>query len=312
VSRENFYAADTVTVSASRDLNRANTTIAGGYSLSFNRPELHPFQDVAHQTSQDVFASLTETLSKTTIVQFTYDYNRVSGYRSNPFLPTMVNGNMELGVAPDLRNRHAFAVRLRQALPADTYLEADYRHYFDDWSLKSNSLSVGLSHVFTPTFTAGFTYRWYDQTGTSFYQPYYVGDPTFYTGDFKLAPFNSGLYSGRVVITPHRGPFELPDGTSAELSYDRYLASTAFQAAIFSTWAGSRKALRLNWRRAPRGRTGWAAWSTPAATSTFSACRRASASGPSASRTPTGPARCSAPWTSQKGRSRARPATRVS
>ena len=235
MSRENFYAADTVTVSASRDLNRANTTIAGGYSLSFNRPELHPFQDVAHQTSQDVFASLTETLSKTTIVQFTYDYNRVSGYRSNPFLPTMVNGNMELGVAPDLRNRHAFAVRLRQALPADTYLEADYRHYFDDWQVRSNALAVGISHHLSPQWLLYGSYRRYDQTGAYFYQPQYAGIPTYYTADFRLEPFASNNYTGKIVFTPAGKMWWMPDGTGLTLQYERYQASNGFTAGILST-----------------------------------------------------------------------------
>ena len=58
---------------------------------------------------------------------------------------------MMLGQVPDSRTRQTLTARLRQALPADTYLEADYRHYFDDWQVHSNALSVGLSHHFTPT-----------------------------------------------------------------------------------------------------------------------------------------------------------------
>lgn len=234
VSRENFYGADTGMITVSRDFNRANTTVAGGYSFSFNRPELHPSNVSRHQVSQDAFASVTQTLTKSTIVQLGYDLNQVNGYQSSPFLRTSVNGVMQLGVTPESRTRHALVARVKQALPAETYLEADYRRYFDTWQLTSNALSVGVSHYFTPKVLAGFSYRRYDQTGAFFYEPTYTGTPEFFTGDFRLAPFNSGMYTGKLAITPDRPWFGLKKGTVFEGQYERYLASNGFVAATFS------------------------------------------------------------------------------
>jgi hypothetical protein len=234
ISRENFYASESVTASLSRDFNRGNTTIAGAYSFSLNNPQLHPSENVERQVSHDASVALTETLSKTTIVQLSYDFTRISGYQSSPFLRTSVNGQMMLGVVPDLRDRQAVSVRVRQALPADTYLQADFRHYFDSWSVGSNSLSLGASHFFSPVWLVGFTYRWYDQTGAFFYQPQYFGTPEYFTADYRLAPFSSGLYTGRVVYTPEDGLLGLPKGTALEFQYDRYVGSNQFQAAVFS------------------------------------------------------------------------------
>jgi len=234
ISRENFYAADTVMTSVSRDLNKGNTTIAGGYSFSLNQPTLHPTRSVENQYSHDAYVSITQTLAKGTIVQFSYDFNRVSGFQSNPFLRARVNDLLIVGNAPDLRTRQAFVARLRQALPSDTYLEADYRRYIDSWSIHSNTASFGVSHYFRPTFLAGITYRWYDQTGAFFYQPQYVGDPQYFTADFRLAPFHSGLYGGHVTYTPKGGLLVLPDKTSLDIRYERYIANTGFAAALFS------------------------------------------------------------------------------
>jgi len=181
-----------------------------------------------------MYASLTQTLSKTTILQVTYDYNRVTGYQNSPFLRTHVNDIMMLGNVPDLRNRQALAVRIRQALPGETYVEADYRHYSDSWSIGSNAISVGASHYFGPALLLGFDYRKYTQTGAFFWQPFYTGSPLYYTGDFRLQPFDSGLYSGKMVITPELGFWGMPKGTSLSLQYERYLATTNFQAATFS------------------------------------------------------------------------------
>jgi hypothetical protein len=235
ISRENFYAADTLSASVSRDLNKGNTTIAGGYSFSYNRPQLHPSADVEHQVSQEAYVTLTQTLTKGTVVQLTYDFSRISGYQSNPFLRTPVNGIMVVGNAPDSRSREALALRLRQALPADTYLEADYRRYWDSWAIDSNTLEIGLSHYFTPSFLLGGSYRWYDQTGAFFYEPSYTGNPEYFTGDFRLAPFTSGLYGGRLSYAPAHGLLGVfPAHTALDVRYERYIANTNFEAAIFS------------------------------------------------------------------------------
>jgi hypothetical protein len=72
-----------------------------------------------------VFASVTQTLSKTTIGQLGYQAERISGYQDSPFLRATVNGALMLGHVPDHRLRQTISARLRQALPAETFLEAD-------------------------------------------------------------------------------------------------------------------------------------------------------------------------------------------
>lgn len=233
VSREKFYAADTGMISVSHDFNKSNTTVAGGYSFSFNRPVMHPTGEVQHQYSQDAYASLTQTVTKSTVVQVGYELNQVNGYQSSPFLRTSVNGVMQLGLVPDTRTRHTFTARVRQALPAETYLEADYRRYFDSWQIDSNTFSVGLSHYFSPKVLAGFDYRRYDQTGASFWQPSYTGTPEFFTGDFRLQPFTSNLYTGKLTIIPDSF-FGLKKGTALEMQYERYLSNINFVAGVFS------------------------------------------------------------------------------
>jgi hypothetical protein len=234
-SQENFYRATTVLTSASRDFADGNATVAGGYTFSLNQPVLHPTQQVENQYQHDGFLSLTQTLSRLTVAQVGYELGRIIGYQNNPYLRADVNGTLTLGQVPDTRTRQTLTARLRQALPADTFLEADYRRYFDDWQVHSNALSVGLSHHFTPEVLGGFTYRRYNQTGAYFFQPEYVGPvPRFYTADFRLEPFTSGTYTGKVSITPKGHFLWFPTGSGLTLQYDRYLANNGFQAAIFS------------------------------------------------------------------------------
>lgn len=234
LSRELFYAATTGLASVSRDLNKGNTTVAGGFSYSVNQPQLHPSETHETQRSADAYASVTQSWTKTTTTQFGYELNQVNGYQTSPFLRARVNGVFTLGNSPDARTRHALTARVRQALPAETFLEADYRRYHDTWSIDSNALTVGVTHHFSPQWLGGFSYRRYDQTGAFFYAPSYTGTPEFFTGDFRLFPFDSDLYTGKLVITPKKGLLNLPAGTGLTMQYDRYRATTGFEAGIFT------------------------------------------------------------------------------
>jgi hypothetical protein len=234
-SHENFYRAITGLTSLTRDLANGNTTVAAGFTLSLNQPMLHPMPTRENQLEGGGYVSITQTLSKTTIGQAGYEIDRISGYQDNPFLRVDVNGVYVLGNVPDLRTRHTLTARVRQALPASTFLEADYRRYFDSWSLTSNTLNVGLSHRFAERWLLSVNYRRNGQTGAYFYQPQYTDPvPPYYTADFRLEPFNSDAYTGKLLVTPKRQLWGLPAETGLLFQYDRYHADNGFSAAIFT------------------------------------------------------------------------------
>lgn len=243
VSREKFYQSVTILTSASRSFNKSNTTVAGGFSMSFNRPQLHPRTATESQTTQNGFVSLTQTLTRTTVGQVGYEFGHVGGYQNDPFLRALVNGQLLLGNNPDERRRHTVTARLRQALPAETYLEADYRHYRDSWSLRANAVSGGLSHQLTPRVLLYAGYRRYDQTGTFFSAPEYFGSPEFFTSDFRLEPFASNLVTVRSVLRPSHRLFFLPPDARVTLQYDRYWSDADFRSAVVTV------GVRMPWGR---------------------------------------------------------------
>ena len=233
-SRELFYRATTALASVSRDLNHSNTTVAAGFSYSLNQPMLHPDKVFKTQQSYDGFASVTQSWTKRTVTQVGYELNQINGFQSNPFLRTVVDGNRLVGNAPDARTRHALTARLRQALGANTFLDADYRYYHDNWAIYSNAVSVGLSHHFGDRIVGGASYRRYNQTAAFFYAPSYTGNPQYITGDFRLFPFDSNMATARLELTPKHGVFGMPAGSSLSLQYERYSATTGFQAGVLS------------------------------------------------------------------------------
>ncbi len=230
-SKEQFYTATTGSTSISRTLNQANTTIAGGYAFSLNQPVLHPAEDVERQYAHAGFATLTQTVSKTTAVQVGYEVSRITGFQNNVFLRANVDGIRMLGNHPEHRLRHSVTAKLRQALPGRLYVEADYRRYQDDWQVKANTWSAGLAREFSPRLTLAGSYRRHQQTGASFYQPVYTGQPEFFTADFRIFPFDADLYTGRLNFTPRRGLMAFREGTTLTLQYEYYRNTTKFEAA---------------------------------------------------------------------------------
>ena len=105
LSKEQFYLATTAMTSVSRTLNDANTTVAGGYSFSWNRPTLHPSEFAENQIAQTAYVSLTQTLTKSTIAQVGYEVSRIDGYQANPFLRALLNGVRTIGETPETRLR---------------------------------------------------------------------------------------------------------------------------------------------------------------------------------------------------------------
>ena len=56
-----------------------------------------------------------------------------------------------------------------------------------------------------------------------------------YTADFRLEPFDSNLYTGRMVWTTPKSFSILPEGSGITLQYERYAATNGFASAMFSS-----------------------------------------------------------------------------
>ena len=197
----------------SRDLANGNTTVAGGFSFSLNQPELHPTarhrEPVSERRLRDDHADAVEDVDRAA---------RLRARSTSPATRTIRTCAPTSTASwcwdrfPISALRQTLSARLRQALPGDTYLEADYRHYFDDWDVTSNTFSAGVSHHFGPQVLLNVVYRRYNQTGAYFWAPSYTGTPEFYTADFRLEPFASNTYTGRLVLTPKGSVVVVPRG----------------------------------------------------------------------------------------------------
>lgn len=75
-------------------------------------------------------------------------------------------------------------------------LHLDYRYYTDNWDVGSNTFEVSWHQEFKQTWTITPGVRWYQQSESSFYAPYYLAPRSdeFYSSDYRLSDFTAMSY----------------------------------------------------------------------------------------------------------------------
>lgn len=150
-------------------------------------------------------------LTRTTLLQLTYELRGALGYQASPYRFVGVGGDGSCTdpaavclpeTHPDRRSRHALAARVRQAIGKYLSLGAGYRFYLDSWRLRSHTVAADLSAAPTNRTLLALEYRSYLQSGAYFYQARYLGPPSagFITRDREL----SSMFTHRLALAAHQ------------------------------------------------------------------------------------------------------------
>ena len=78
-----------------------------------------------------------------------------------------------------------------------------YRYYFDDWGINSHTATLELPIKLTDKWTITPTYRYYNQTASTYFAPYeeHVSTDDFYTSDYDLSAFDANQYGIGIKYT---------------------------------------------------------------------------------------------------------------
>jgi hypothetical protein len=162
----------------------------------------------------------TQLIDTQTVMQASYELTRREGYQASPYRFVGVGGDgLCVGTAPlclpethpGQRTRHALVARARHAFDASLSAGLEYRLYADDWGLSSHTVISQIAWLVDDQSTLLFRYRFYTQTGTTFYRPRYEMPPgdaqlRFVTRDRELSPIN-----GHRVTASWEHTFDLTD-----------------------------------------------------------------------------------------------------
>lgn len=222
-SDENDYNSITISGGGTREFFTKNTVVALGLAAT---------DDVITATANAAFRktkkaqnytfSISQILSRKSLLQLIYDFRVESGYNASPYRRAkLVSGTDVLALDenhPLTRNRHAIGVKYNYYFTKMKLASAvSYRLYQDSWGVLSHTIEERLTKELTRKFETALSLRFYTQEKASFYQDYYRGDPgAFYTGNNTLATYSS--YS--VAIRP---AYNLTDKTSVALKAEYFL-----------------------------------------------------------------------------------------
>lgn len=225
-SDEVDYNSKIVTASATREFFQKNTVIGLGFSNGQDRVGDASDPGFDEPMNHQVYSlSLTQVLSRLSLVQFLYDFRLESGYVMSPYRRAKIKDTTDT-IRPSLaenhprtRNRNALAVKYNFfSQPLNTSFATTYRFYIDSWAVRSHTLEERISKELRKRWSLSLIFRYYTQSKASFYQDYYVeGDiPPFRTGNTTLATYNSML----IGLRPQ---YNLTDHLALYAKYEFYL-----------------------------------------------------------------------------------------
>jgi hypothetical protein len=179
------------------------------------------------------------------VMQLSWETTRVRGYQASPYRYVAIGGQGTCASlaplcvpesVPNERFRNAAVARGKYALGDHVSLGAEYRFYFDNWGVHSQTIAPQFNWVMTEHATLNLSYRYYTQSEARFYQPRYL-DPMqkldYVTRDREL----SAMYSQRVGLGVERA-FELGEEGNTVLlaalrtgvTHFRYLAFVGLES----------------------------------------------------------------------------------
>lgn len=249
-SKENDYLSVHGGIGTERSFADKNTTLSFSGSASYdwiepNREGFPTRPKAGEKWSVDLFAGLSQVVSRSAAVQATVNYKHSDGYLSDPYkLIAVIDGANLSDQRPDAKDQVSLLARYRQHIePLAASLHLDYRFYVDTWQVTSHTFDFAWhQNIFDwVTITPGV--RYYSQSKAEFYEtllPIGSSDTIDRSSDFRLSPYGAISWKVKAEV----GLEDLLDygpGSSAEalgftgvldlilaLSYERYLSDGAF------------------------------------------------------------------------------------
>lgn len=201
-SDEDDYHSRIISAAGTREFFSKNTVLS--FSFSNGNDNIRSVSDptIDESMKNHVYSvSMTQVLSKVSLVQFIYDFRIESGFLASPYRrakildPLTNTATAEREIHPRTRNRNAWAVKYNHYLESLGLSTATtYRLYQDSWGVLSHTLEERITREFSRKLAMSFLVRYYTQGSAKFYEDYYTDSTVpFRTGNTTLSTFDSYL-----------------------------------------------------------------------------------------------------------------------
>jgi hypothetical protein len=206
--KENDYTARSFGISDAWTFAGGRGTLHGG--VSFASDIVAPVTNNLQLPKKEQGFSLGGTwiLSERDLFDVSASLMKVSGYLDDPYkiVPIGTPGSfVEMpDHRPDSRQRRALVAKYGHYYLWGGALKATYRYYWDDWSVKANTLELVYDHRLYEDWIVSPTVRFYTQTAASFWGNTFAAKQEFMSADYRLAALSSIL--GGLTVTRRLSP----------------------------------------------------------------------------------------------------------
>ena len=245
-SKEDDYLSINFGIAAQRNLNEKNTTVSasGGFSYDWINPtdarQFTTRRTADEKWSVDLFAGLSQILSRSSTMQLTVNYKHSNGFLSDPYKAIRsvdLNEPILADRRPTDKDQVSILLRYRHHFEKITAsLHTDARVYTDDWGVTSYTAELAWYQNFLEWLTITPSVRWYSQGKSDFYDTVLpIGDNSrHHSSDYRLSPYGAVSYKIKAEVEfMDLWQYEAPDwlqavGISdgmdliASVAYERY------------------------------------------------------------------------------------------
>ena len=139
---------------------------------------------------------------------------------------------------PSTRFKTPFGMRLHYYLNENIVLRSYYRHYSDDWGVRSHTAQLEIPIKIATALTLYPSFRYYIQTAATYFRPYEQALSTdkYYTSDYDLSSYSAtqlgfGLNYTDIFTKLHLASFGFK---SIDLKFYQYNRDTSFSSYIIT------------------------------------------------------------------------------
>ena len=197
-SDEKDYSSRAISAGGTREFFTKNTVVGFGFASGQDKIMATGNSNfLENMQNQSYSLSLSQILSKNSLLQLLYDFRVENGFIASPYRKAKLISGTTISALdenhPRTRNRHAIGVKYNIYKPEwKTSLATSYRLYQDSWGVFSHTIEERLTREYSRKFEVALSLRFYMQSKANFYQDYYHGDPgVFYSGNNTLATYMS-------------------------------------------------------------------------------------------------------------------------
>lgn len=199
-STENDYQAINLSIDGETHFNEKNTTLSGGFGMSFDSIEptdadlFATRPDDEDKQSYTMFVGFSQILGRKSTVQTSATYRHARGYLDDPYKQAFVIGGAFVpDQRPDTRNQFTWLSRFRSHVEElGGTMHADYRLYADDWGIVSHTIDLAWHQKVRESITVIPSLRYYTQGEADFYAPYFAVAPADEgSSDYRLSAYGA-------------------------------------------------------------------------------------------------------------------------